>query len=224
MLSKILTGAAGETATHLTWPSAGGAAPALRLTPSGVLAGGDTGDDDARQAPRIAELEKQAERRIREARTAGYGEGETAGRVQAAAEVQQVIEKLARSIQEIAALRPCLMRESAAELLELAVGIARRILHREIALDSGALESLVGGALHKLTGQEILRVRIHPALETGVRQALGHEGRGTVPLIADGTLERGAILIELARGKLDASVETQLAEIGRGLADRLPPK
>jgi flagellar biosynthesis/type III secretory pathway protein FliH len=37
-------------------------------------------------------------------------------------------------------------------------------------------------------------------------------------------LERGAILVETARGKLDASLETQLAEIGRGLTDRLPEK
>ena len=65
---------------------------------------------------------------------------------------------------------------------------------------------------------------MHPALEPGVRQALAREGRGGLPLIADGTLERGAVLIETARGKLDASLETQLAEIGRGLADRLPER
>ena len=57
-----------------------------------------------------------------------------------------------------------------------------------------------------------------------MRQALARAGRGGLPLIADGTLERGAILVETARGKLDASLETQLTEIGRGLADRLPEK
>jgi flagellar biosynthesis/type III secretory pathway protein FliH len=31
-------------------------------------------------------------------------------------------------------------------------------------------------------------------------------------------------VIETERGKLDASIETQLAEIGRGLTDRLPEK
>jgi flagellar biosynthesis/type III secretory pathway protein FliH len=61
-------------------------------------------------------------------------------------------------------------------------------------------------------------------LEPGVQQALAREGRGGLPLVGDGTLERGAILIDTARGKLDASLEVQLAEIGRGLADRLPGK
>ena len=104
------------------------------------------------------------------------------------------------------------------------VGIARRILHRELSVDPAALDGLVGGALQKLPAQEICRIRIHPELEPGVRQVLAREGRGGLPLIADGTLERGAVVVETARGKLDASLETQLAEIGRGLADRLPQK
>ena len=111
-----------------------------------------------------------------------------------------------------------------ADLVGLSLGIARRILHRELSVDPAALEGLVSGALQKLPGQEISRIRIHPELEPGVRQALTREGRGGLTLIADGTLERGAVLVETARGKLDASLETQLAEIGRGLADRLPEK
>jgi flagellar assembly protein FliH len=162
--------------------------------------------------------------RAREAHAAGYREGEAAGRGQAAAELKPVLERLARGIQEIAGLRPQLVREAAADLVGLSLGIARRILHRQLSVDPAALEGLVSGALQKLPGQEICRIRIHPELEPGIRQALAREGRGGLPLIADGTLERGAILVETARGKLDASLETQLAEIGRGLADRLPEK
>jgi flagellar assembly protein FliH len=40
-----------------------------------------------------------------------------------------------------------------------------------------------------------------------------------VELIADPGLERGAIILDSSRGALDASVETQLAEIERGFAD-----
>jgi flagellar assembly protein FliH len=35
----------------------------------------------------------------------------------------------------------------------------------------------------------------------------------------DPGLERGAAVLETARGELDASIETQLAEIERGFAD-----
>src|SRR4051812_48787126 len=54
----------------------------------------------------LAELEAQCEKRAREARAAGLREGESAGRDRAAAEMQPVVERLSRSIDELAALRP----------------------------------------------------------------------------------------------------------------------
>ncbi len=221
MLSRILSGEAGSAAPRVTWPSTGGPAPARTAAPGGADAAGGQAAQDAR---RIAELEQQIERRAREARDTGHREGEAAGRAQANAALQPVLEKLAQGIQEIAGLRPQLVREATADLVGLSLGIARRILHRECSVDPAALEGLVGGALQKLPGQEICRLRIHPELEPGIRQALAREGRSGLALVADGTLERGAILVETARGKLDASLETQLGEIGRGLVDRLLEK
>lgn len=221
MLSRILTGAAGAAVPPWNWPMAAGQAQTRAAIPG---PGNDAGGQAARDARRIGELEQQIEKRARESREAGLREGETAGRVRAAAEMQPVLDKLALGIQEIAALRPQLRREATAELVELSLRIARRILHRELSVDPTALEGLVGGALHKLGAQEICRVRIHPEMEPGVRRALARENRGSLSLIADGTLERGAILVETARGTLDASLETQLAEIGRGLADSLQEK
>jgi flagellar assembly protein FliH len=220
MLSRILSGADSFAAPVWKWPLAAGS-PARAAAPGFPQAAGGPADGNAR---RVAELDQQIERRVRESRDAGYRDGEAAGRVQGGAALQPVLEKLARAIQEIAALRPQIMRDSVAELVDLSVSIARRILHRELSVDPAALEGLVGGALQRLPAQEICRIRIHPELEAGVRQALARDGREGLPLIADGTLERGAILVETARGKVDASLETQLAEIGRGLTDHLPEK
>ena len=215
MLSKILRNGEGPPAEHLRWTPAGGSTEASE---------GPSPDAAHAAAGRIAELEQQMERRIKDARQAGHQEGQNAARAQASAELQPVLEKLARSIQDIAGLRPRLLREAQGELVELALAIARRILHRELSVDPSALENLVAGALEKLAEQEICRIRVHPELEPGVRQALHQAGRDPVALRADVTLERGAVLIETSRGKLDASLETQLAEIGRGLADRLPER
>ena len=221
MLSRILSGAEGSAVPRWRWPAAAGPDAVHGAALSGAE---DAGGQAGRDALRIAALERQVARQAREARETGHREGEAAGRAAAAAELQPALEKLARGIQEIAGLRPQIMREAAADLVGLSLGIARRILHRELSVDPGALEGLVSGALQKMPAQEICRLRIHPELEPGIRQALAREGRGGLPLIADGTLERGAIVVETARGKLDASLETQLAEIGRGLADRLPER
>ncbi len=216
MLCRILSGEKGSALPRWRWPT--GSDPG-RAAPSGETE--DAGGQSALDARRIAELERQIALQARDARETGRREGEAAGRAEASAELQPVLEKLACGIREIAGLRPQILREAAADLVALALGIARRILHRQLSVDPNALEGLVAGALQKMPGQEICRLRVHPDLEPGVRQALAREGRAALPLIADGTLERGAILVETARGKLDASLETQLAEIGRGLTDRL---
>jgi flagellar assembly protein FliH len=223
MLSRILRVAEDTSVEQMRWPKAGAAGkPPAGREPRG----GSQGDarDDAAHAARIAELEEQVERRATLARQEGFREGEAAGRSRAAAEAQPALEKLARSIEEVARLRPRLLRETEAELVELAMGIARRILRRELSVDAEALQGLVRGALEKLSAREICRIRAHPELEPGIRRCLERESQSGIQVIGDATLERGGILVETSRGKLDASLETQLAEIGRGLADRLPER
>jgi len=222
-LSRILRVAEDTSVEQMRWPKAGAAGkPPAGREPRG----GSQGDarDDAAHAARIAELEEQVERRATLARQEGFREGEAAGRSRAAAEAQPALEKLARSIEEVARLRPRLLRETEAELVELAMGIARRILRRELSVDAEALQGLVKGALEKLSAREICRIRAHPELEPGIRRCLERESQSGIQVIGDATLERGGILVETSRGKLDASLETQLAEIGRGLADRLPER
>jgi flagellar assembly protein FliH len=224
MLSRILRVAEDTSVEQMRWPKAGAAGkpPAGREPRGGSQ--GDAPEDAGHAAHRIAELEEQIERRATLARQEGFREGEAAGRSRAAAEAQPALEKLARSIEEVARLRPRLLRESEAELVELAMGIARRILRRELSVDAEALQGLVKGALEKLSAREICRIRAHPELEPGIRRCLERESQSGIQVIGDGTLERGGILVETSRGKLDASLETQLAEIGRGLADRLPER
>jgi vacuolar-type H+-ATPase subunit E/Vma4 len=138
-------------------------------------------------------------------------EGEIAGRNRAGAEMQPVIERLTRSIQEIANLRARLRREAEADVVQLALAIARRVIRREVAADPDALRGLVLAALEKLQGQEISRVKVHPAhaavVKAGLQQAVSG---GVVEVLSDSSRELGSVIFETTRGNLDASVETQL--------------
>ena len=168
------------------------------------------------------EREGQVDQRLHEAHAAGVREGEAAGKGRAAAELQPVIERLSRSIEETAGLRARLRREAEADLVRLALAIARRILRRELSIDPDALHGLVLAALDKLQSQEICRVRVHPAQASLVSACLGQvRSASPVEVIADPSAEPGAVIFETDRGNLDASLESQLKEIERGLADRL---
>jgi flagellar assembly protein FliH len=198
----------------VNWPSVpGGECGALfRPLLTGITVGGGS------------EFEKQLEQSLRDARAAAFREGESAGQSRAEAELRPVLERLARSIDEIGSLRARLRREAEKDLVRLALAIARRILRRELAVDPDALHGLVLGALEKLQSQEIARVRVHPAQAPVVEACLReHTGGTQVEVIADSSREPGAVIFETSCGNLDASVESQLREIERGLAERLQP-
>jgi flagellar assembly protein FliH len=167
-------------------------------------------------------MEGQAEQRAREAHAAGFREGEAAGKKRAGAELEPVLERLTQSIHEMAGLRSKMRREAEADMLRLALEIARRVLRREMAVDPDAIRGLVLAALEKLQGQEICRVKVHPSHAALVSDLLRKSGAGLpVEVIADASREPGAVIFESERGNLDASVDQQLREIERGLADCL---
>ena len=129
---------------------------------------------------------------------------------------------MAAAIVELAETRGDTIRRAEADTVRLSIEIARRVLHRELSVDSSALEALVKAALEKLQSQEVYRVRIHPDQEKMVRACLGQSGRGqSVTVVGDPAQPKGAAVFEISRGSLDASVDTQLAEIERGLVDQL---
>jgi flagellar assembly protein FliH len=160
----------------------------------------------------------QAEGQAQEAYQRGYSEGETAAR----AALQPVLDRLAHSIDVLAGMRGRARREAEGDLLKLSIAIARRILYRELSVDPDAVSGLIKAALEKIQQQEIHRVRVHPDMEPAVKRALeSHAAGRSVQVTPDRGRLPGDVVFETQRGSLDASVETQLQEIGRGLADRL---
>ncbi len=92
----------------------------------------------------------------------------------------------------------------------------------ELSVDPNALEGLVKAALEKLINHEVLRVRVHPALEKMLAECIARNVRSkSIEIVSDATLPPGGVIFEISRGSLDASVDTQLREIERGLIDEM---
>ena len=209
MSSKVSASDALPPVEAMAWRRVGGAAGAAPEARSPAEA-------------RLAELGRNAERLAREAYDTGFREGQAAARSQAAAELQSALERLAGSIAELARLRPRLRREAEADLVQLSLAIARRVLRRELAVDPEAVRGLVLGALERLQSIEIARVRVHPSHAPAVASCLqGLANEKNVEVVPDSACAPGGVIFETQRGNLDASVDTQLLEIERGLADRL---
>jgi flagellar assembly protein FliH len=194
--------------------------PWLRLNPGQPAEAGGYGAREA-TAGKPALEPQSVEQRMEDARRAGYSEGEAAGRSRSQADVRPLLERLARTIEELAEIKPRLRAQAESDVVRLAVAVARRVLRRELNVDPSAIEGLVKAALEQLDLRDITRVRVHPDHEAALRRCLQKAAPDrAIEVAGDSTLELGAILFETARGNLDASVETQLGEIERGLADR----
>lgn len=209
MSSRILARSEAAAAVPIRW---------------GRLTGGQGGPPEVgggRPSPEaIEQLRREAAAAEALARRQGYQEGEEAACKRLAAPYEKALAHLTAELAEFSALLGRLRREAEEDLVQLTIAVARRILRRELATDPAALHGVVKAALERLESREILRLRLHPE-DAPVAAAMLRE-RGApaqIEVAADPALERGAFLVETVRGTLDASVETQLREIERGLTD-----
>jgi flagellar assembly protein FliH len=171
---------------------------------------------------RVAELQRELERREQAALRSGLEKGRLAGEQEASARLNPVIERFAATINDLASRRSQLRHDAEADVVKLAIAIARRVLHRELNADPEAMLGLVKAALDKVDSREVQRIRTSPLDAPAIKTNLQRLRPGAqFEIIPDSHLDRGAAVFETARGSLDGSVETQLAEIERGLIDRL---
>jgi flagellar assembly protein FliH len=161
-----------------------------------------------------------AEQKIRAAHQQGVNEGQASARQELGAQLEAIHLRTARAIEEMSGMRRRFRQEAEEDVVALALAIARRILLRELTVAPDALLGIVKAALEKIEAREVHTVRIRPEDAPLVKQFLEKMGLPQrVEVLSDPGLERGAVILDSKRGGLDASVETQLKEIERGLAD-----
>jgi flagellar assembly protein FliH len=183
-----------------------------------------SGDEQARtialQQQRIQQLERELESRARQAYQQGHNEGVAAGMQQAGARLDPVVAKLAQTLQELTGLKKKYLRSAEEDAVTLAVAVARRVLRRELTVDTESLLGVIKAAFEKVDARDIHRVRMNPEDLPVLQKHLAKLGMPPrVELDGDVSLERGALIVETTRGNLDASISTQLREIEQGLVD-----
>ncbi|MGJ5817838.1 FliH/SctL family protein [Paludibaculum fermentans] len=167
-------------------------------------------------------VDQQVQAKLQSERQDSFRQGETAGRQKATAETEAVVERMARAIEETAGMKGRLRRQAERDVVTLALAMARRVLRRQIVIDEEALLGLVKAAFENVSLREVTEVRVHPQF---VARLQGHLSRIGAPEViriqGDPGLEIGGVIVETGRGSLDASIETQMDEIARGLSDVL---
>ncbi len=164
----------------------------------------------------------EVETRIKAAYDQGRQEAEAAANQRAAQKIEPIAAALSRLIQDLAGARKQFRSEAEQDTVKLAIAIAKRVMHRELATDPQAILGLVMAAFQKLNGTETYRLRVSPADAAAIQAVRSRlDLPATLEVIADASQPPGSAIFETSRGEMDASIGTQLAEIDRGFADLL---
>lgn len=154
----------------------------------------------------------------REAFATGYAQGERAGAEAAARRAEPMMRRLAQTLEEVAAVRTDMIRQTERQMVELALAVGRRVLHREISLDRDLLIAMARVALDRLGDTGLVTVRLHPDDHAATVAASPANWAGTnVTVMGDASVARGGCRIESDFGSLDAGVDAQIRELGRAL-------
>ena len=110
-----------------------------------------------------------------------------------------------------------------AEVIQLAMAIARKILHREAQLDPLFLRAVVRVTLDKLQEETQISLRVTPPLADEWRRFLGNERNLSqrVEVLADEAMTDTSCVVEASVGTTEIGVEAHLKEIEQGFFDLL---
>jgi len=157
------------------------------------------------------------------ARQAGRQEGEARARELFEQQITQEREAIRLALEDFTGERVQYYQRVETEVVQLALSIARKILHREAQVDPFLLAGMVRVALDKLGSETLVTVRVHPQQAAEWRAFFAKSaGPGAAPeVVEDPAIEPGRCVLQSSLGTTELGVEVQLKEIEHGLLDLL---
>lgn len=187
-----------------------------------------------RAAAVVEQARRQAEEALRQARRegfeVGFREGLQQGREQAREEVRrearELLERLQALVEDALRRREQALREAEADIVELALAVAEKVVHRQV--EEGP--EVTRAVLHSLLALEGLaasagRVEVHVNpqelewLARGPADALRPDGPVHIEWVPDPGVSPGGCVVESDLGIIDASLETRLSAVREALRD-----
>jgi flagellar assembly protein FliH len=153
----------------------------------------------------------------------GLAEGEARNRASVDKLLADGRGRISDALRQFTHQRDTYFEKVESDVVQLALSIARKILHRESQLDPLLLTGVVRVALEGLDRETQVRLRINPEEVRFWRDyfAQADDIRPTPELIGDASLGFGYCNLETDLGSTVISFETQLKEIEQGFMDLL---
>lgn len=187
-------------------------------------------------------VETAADRGHAEGWSRGFEEGLRRGQDQAMAQsleecrlqIAALESGWTRALAEWQATRRRLFDDARDDVLEFALAVARKVIHRTIEADSSCVIDQIRAALALVNRRSALSIAINPADRAVVERALpaiveASKTSADVVILDRGEVSRGGCIVNTAGGAIDAGIEIQMERIieallpSRGPEDDAPP-
>jgi flagellar assembly protein FliH len=152
-----------------------------------------------------------------EAREEGYAQGLAEGLQAATDEQQALTTRLGALLHDVAADNEELVRGLEANVVELALAIAEKVIAREVKTDPGIVLDVVRSALAEIHDATELRIRCHPddvaLLEPRWEAMLPRSVAERSELVPEDLVEQGGVVVETRIGYVDGQLKTRLNQV-----------
>ncbi len=154
----------------------------------------------------------------------GYAEGYAKGQAEADAETAGLMQTCERIGIHVMEERERVLAENEADLVELAISVARRIVNASIDVDETLVVDACRGAMRKAFQRGSMQVLAHPDDLAMLREAgpqLANELGGIehMDFIEERRIDRGSVIVRTPAGEIDGTIDGKSARIEQALRE-----
>jgi flagellar assembly protein FliH len=174
-------------------------------------------------APGAAESAGVLAAALAEAREMGRRQGEIESHAKFEEQLGRERAAVAKALSDFARERASYYRKIEKEAVQLALSIARKVLHREAQVDPLLLMGILRVALERIEGATAVVLAVHPQQAAVWRNYLvTRVGPGELPeIVEDPAMALEQCELRTSMGTAELGLEVQLKEIEQGLMDLL---
>ena len=194
-----------------------------QMSPSSApLASAEDAVEEAVEELPVQMTEASFLQRLTQERAAGFAEAEAALRHAGQQRSEREAARIAAAIVDFEQTRKEYFARVESEVVQLALTIAGKILHRESQVDRLLVAALVQIALSQLREGAAATIRLRPEETARWRKHFAAAGLSVeVKITEDADLAVGDCLLETEMGTVNFSLDAQLKELERGFLDVL---
>jgi len=159
---------------------------------------------------------------VQRARAEAVAETERRLKAEYEAGLEREAAKIRRTLDLFEAEKKSYFSRVESDVVQLALAIATKILHREAQVDPLLVSALVRVAVDKLHDGSSVSLRVSPLKANKWRERLANPHNGsTIAIIEDTNLNPEDCILETELGSANFSIDSQLKEVEQGFFDLL---